>query len=63
MKRVELQLIITEDNGKWYLKAQVPETSNTTLFVSGDSKAEILDWFARSMKEDNIKYWYLMSEI
>lgn len=62
MKQLELSVTITEDNGKWTLKAKVPETDNTTLFVSGESKEEIMDLFAHNMKEPNIRYWYIMSD-
>lgn len=63
MKRIELQLVITEDNGKWNIKTFIPNDSSSYSSVSGKSRNEALQKFADGLKEDNIRYWHLMKDI
>ena len=63
MKKIELKLVITEDNGMWHIKTFNPNDSSTFLSVSCTSRNEMLQRFADSLKADNIRYWHMMKEI
>lgn len=60
MKKIELQLVITEDDGMWNIQTFIPNDSSSFLSVSGKSRNEVVQKFADDLKENNIRYWYLM---
>ena len=63
MRELKLNFTICEENGKWYIYTDVPNTVGTLLHTSANSRNEVIDSFAELMKNDNIKYWYLMNNI
>jgi hypothetical protein len=63
VKQIELKVIITEEDNLWRLQATVPNNDNAFMGITGKTRKELLDNFAKSLDNDNIRYWYLMKEI
>lgn len=63
MKRLELQLVITEDNGKWSIATFVPDRSCTILYTSDMSRNTAINKFTEYLKDDTLRYWHIMEEV
>lgn len=62
MKQLKLNIVISEDNGKWGLLAYVPGQDGSTMYLSAESRSELLKTLCESLDDDNIRYWYLMGD-
>ena len=60
MPRLDLNFSIYEKDDKWCIDTCVPNMNGTVMHLTAKDRDSVLDSFANTMKDNNIRYWYLM---